>query len=479
MKVYNSLTFQVEEFKTINPDEVLMYVCGPTVYDDPHLGHAKSAVAFDVIRRYLEYKGYNVNIVKNYTDIDDKIIERANEKGVDYKTLGEKYIKSYEDIMNKLNVKEDTKNPRATEIIDFMIEVIQTLIQKDYAYESNGSVYFSVNSYEGYNQIFQNVKEGEGEEEEEYEIPEEEEPLYGEKYDPKDFVLWKKKKEGEPYWESPWGEGRPGWHIECTSMAIKYLGEVIDIHGGGLDLKAPHHKNEIAQTTAYTGEDKFANYFFHNGFVNVDDEKMSKSLGNFFLVTEILQKYKPMVVRLFLIQSHYRRSVNFTLDSMNQAKKNYERMINTINTVHETPTTEKESEEINELILKVQDAKKRTIEAMDDDFNTPEAFAEILTLFKDINRAILENNINLSEKFKDEFFEFVEDIDTIFGIFPDLKERLKIGVMEPVDKKDELIKNLIEIIKETRQKLREQKNYELSDEIREKLQDLGIKIEDK
>jgi len=477
MKVYNSLTFQIEEFKTINPDQVLMYVCGPTVYDDSHLGHAKSAVAFDVIRRYLEYKGYDVNIVKNYTDIDDKIIKRANEKGMDYKTLSDKYIESYETIMDKLNVEADTKNPRATEIIDFMIEVIQTLIEKEYAYESNGSVYFSVNSYEGYDQIFQNVEKEE--EEESYDIPEEEEPLFGEKYDPKDFVLWKKKKEGEPAWDSPWGEGRPGWHIECSCMALKFLGEVIDIHGGGMDLKAPHHKNEIAQTTAYTGKDVFAHYFLHNGFVNVDDEKMSKSLGNFFLVSEILKKFEPMVVRLFLIQSHYRRSVNFTIESMNQAKKNYERMINTIKTVNETPAVKQVSEELEELILGVQDSKKRIIEAMDDDFNTPEAFAEILTLFKNINRAILENKVKITEDFKDEFFKLIEDIDIIFGIFPELKNRLKLGIIEPVDEKDKVIKELIELIKFTRQKLREKKMYDLSDEIRDKLHQMGIKMEDK
>lgn len=477
MKVYNSLTFKVEEFNTISPKEVLMYVCGPTVYDSPHLGHAKSAVAFDVIRRYLEYKGYKVNIVKNYTDIDDKIIKRANEKGIDTKTLSEKYIKSYEDIMNKLNVKKDTRNPRATEIIDFMIEVIQTLIEKEYAYESNGSVYFSVNSYEGYDQIFQNVNEEAIEEE--YEIPEEEDPLFGDKYDPKDFVLWKKKKEGEPYWESPWGEGRPGWHIECTSMAIKFLGEVIDIHGGGLDLKAPHHKNEIAQTTAYTGKDKFANYFLHNGFVNVDDEKMSKSLGNFFLVSEILQKFEPMVVRLFLIQSHYRRSLNFSIDSISQAKKNYEKLINTIKTVNETPTEKNDSEEVKELILRVKDTKKRIIEAMDDDFNTPEAFAEIFMLFKDINRAIHEKEVEINTELKEKFFQLIEDLEEIFGIFPDLKERLRLSVVEPIGEKDKLIKSLLEIIKSTRQKIREKKMYDLSDEIRDKLQELGIKIEDK
>ncbi|MHA1335106.1 MAG: cysteine--tRNA ligase, partial [Promethearchaeota archaeon] len=295
MIIYNSLTFRKEEFKPINPNEVLIYVCGPTVYDSPHLGHAKSAVVFDIIRRYLEYKGYNVKLVKNYTDIDDKIINRANEKGISYKELSEYYIKEYEDIMKLLNIKKDYKNPRATEVIDFMIEIIKGLIDKGYAYESNGSVYFDVSKFPNYNNIFINVSEKEGyiEEISENEIDNGDLELE-EKRNRKDFALWKKSKPNEPYWESPWGKGRPGWHIECTAMSIKYLGETLDIHGGGQDLKFPHHRNEIAQSEAYTGK-KFANYFVHNGFVNVNNEKMSKSLGNFFLVSEVAQKYDPMV----------------------------------------------------------------------------------------------------------------------------------------------------------------------------------------
>ncbi|TFF92176.1 MAG: cysteine--tRNA ligase [Promethearchaeota archaeon] len=480
MKVYNSLTFQMEEFKTINPNKVLMYVCGPTVYDSPHLGHAKSAVVFDLIRRYFEYKGYDVKIVKNYTDIDDKIIKRANETGMDYEELSEKYIQEYEDIMEALNLKPDTKNPRATEVIDFMIEVIEALIEKGYAYESNGSVYFSVNAYEGYNTIFQNVddSEEEEEEEEEYQIPTEEDPLYGDKYDPKDFVLWKKWKEGEPYWESPWGKGRPGWHIECSCIAIKFLGEVIDIHGGGLDLKSPHHKNEIAQSTAYTGKDKFANYFLHNGFVKIDDEKMSKSLGNFFLVSEILQRFEPMVVRFFLLTSHYRKSLNFTMESIQQAQKNYNKILTTIRRINDLNTVTKEAEEDSTLINKIEDARIAVIEKMDEDFNTPEAIAVILTLFKDLNRIIVQEEMAITEEFKDAFFKLIEDIDIIFGIFPDLEKKLILGVSGPIDEKDKLIKGLIEIIRDTREELREKKIYELSDKIRERLRELDIEVED-
>jgi cysteinyl-tRNA synthetase len=479
MKVYNSLTFQMEEFKTINPNEVLMYVCGPTVYDSPHLGHAKSAVAFDLIRRYLEFKGFDVKVVKNYTDIDDKIIKRANEKGIDYEELSERYIEEYEEIMDALNLKPDDENPRATEIIDFMIEVINTLIKKSFAYESNGSVYFAVKSYDGYNTLFQNIEKKEDEEdEEEYQIPVDEEPLYGDKYDPKDFVLWKKWKEGEPYWESPWGKGRPGWHIECSCMAIKFLGDVIDIHGGGLDLKSPHHKNEIAQSTAYTGEKKFANYFFHNGFVKINDEKMSKSLGNFFLVSEILQKFEPMVVRFFLLSSHYRKSVNFTMESMQQAEKNYKKMLTTIRKINNLNTVDTHSSEIQELIIRVESSREKIIGIMDEDFNTPESIAEILTLFKDLNRIILEENTSITEKFKDVFFEYIEDLDAIFGIFPDLDKKLKMGVSGPIDEKDRLIKHLLEIIRDTREELRDRKLYELSDKIRERLRDLDIQVED-
>ncbi|MBD3216358.1 MAG: cysteine--tRNA ligase [Candidatus Lokiarchaeota archaeon] len=479
MKVYNSLTFQMEEFETINPNKVLMYVCGPTVYDSPHLGHAKSAVAFDLIRRYLEFKGFDVKVVKNYTDIDDKIIKRANEKGIDYEELSERYIEEYEQIMNALNLKSDDENPRATEIIDFMIAVIKTLIKKGYAYESNGSVYFAVKTYDGYNTLFQNVEKEEDEEDQGgYQIPDDEEPLYGDKYDPKDFVLWKKWKEGEPYWESPWGKGRPGWHIECSCMAIKFLGDVIDIHGGGLDLKSPHHKNEIAQSTAYTGEEKFANYFFHNGFVKIDDEKMSKSLGNFFLVSEILQKFEPMVVRFFLLSSHYRKSVNFTMESMQQAEKNYNKILTTIRRIYELNTSSKDISEVQELITRVQSSRKNIIEMMDEDFNTPESIAEILTLFKDLNRIILEKNTPITEQFKDKFFDYIEDLDAIFGIFPDLENKLQLRISGPIDEKDKLIKDLLEIIRDTRDELRDRKLYELSDNIRKRLRDLDIQVED-
>ncbi|MBA7505325.1 Cysteine--tRNA ligase [subsurface metagenome] len=475
LQVYNSLTFQKEEFKSISPNEVLMYVCGPTVYDSPHLGHAKSAVVFDIIRRYLEFKGFNVKLVKNVTDIDDKIIKRANEKGIDTKKLSEQYIKEYMEIMDVLNIEKDYKNPKATETIDFMIKFIQGLLEKGVAYEKNGSIYFSVNSFPKYKTIFQNL---DTEEEIEQEIEEDQDVAYGEdKLDPRDFALWKKMKEGEPYWESPWSKGRPGWHIECSAMAINYLGETIDIHGGGQDLKFPHHRNEIAQSESFTGK-PFANYFLHNGFVNIDDEKMSKSLGNFFLVSEVVKKFDPMVVRFFLISSHYRKSINYSLENMKQIEKNYEKLLNTIKKINQIPLIKESSSEVDNLLLKINHAESNIIEAMDDDFNTPIAIAELLSLIRELNREILEKNLKITQEIKDKFFEFIAKIDKIFGIFPNLEQKISEYGIDSMDEKDKLIKALLNIIAETRVKLREKKIFDISDDIREKLKELGINIED-
>ncbi|MFX1410854.1 MAG: cysteine--tRNA ligase [Promethearchaeota archaeon] len=477
MKVYNSLSFKKEEFKTITPQEVKMYVCGPTVYDSPHLGHAKSAIAFDLIHRYLKFKGYKVNIIKNYTDIDDKIIKRSGELNIDFKQLSEQYIKEYEEIMTLLNVEKETKNPKATEIIDYMIEFIKGLIEKGYAYERNGSVYFSVKSFHRYKTVFQNLKLEDTENEEE-DYFEDQDTIYGEdKLDPKDFALWKKMKEGEPYWDSPWGKGRPGWHIECSAMAINFLGETIDIHGGGQDLKFPHHRNEIAQSESYTGK-PFANYFIHNGFVNVDNEKMSKSLGNFFLVSDLIKQYDPMVIRFFLISSHYRSSINYSLENLNQAEKNYNKLINTIKKINDLVAIPKGTKEVSKLISRIDKAKLNIIKAMDDDFDTPVAIAEMMLLIRELNKAILEEKVEITEDFKDQFFKFIENMDKIFGLFPALKKELKSGLVGTFDKKDELIKDLIEIISDIRTQLRERKIFDLSDILRQKLRELGINLED-
>jgi len=477
MKVYNSLTFKKEEFKTITPKEVKMYVCGITAYDSAHLGHLKSAISFDIIHRYLKFKGFKVNIVKNFTDIDDKIINRSNELGIDFKELSEKYIEEYEEFMEIMNVEKETRNPRATEVIPFIINFVKELIKKGHAYERNGSVYFSVKSFPKYKTVFQ-TKKLEDLEDEEEDYLEDQDTLYGEdKLDPKDFALWKKMKEGEPYWESPWSKGRPGWHIECSAMVLQYLGDTIDIHGGGQDLKFPHHRNEIAQSESYTGK-PFANYFIHNGFVNVNNEKMSKSLGNFFLVSDLIKQYDPMVIRFFLISSHYRSSINYSLENLKQAEKNYNKSINIIKKINDLVAVSESSKEEKKLISQIDKAELNIIKAMDDDFDTPVAIAEIMTLIRELNKAILEQKVEITEEFKDRFFKFIENIDLIFGFFPTLKKELKSGVMDTTDEKNELIKDLIEIISDIRTQLRKRQIYDLSDKIREKLREIGVNIED-
>ena len=478
MKVYNSLTFQKEELKTLEPDKVKMYVCGVTVYGSPHLGHAKSAVAFDLIHRFLKYKGYEVNIVKNYTDIDDKIIKASQESNEDYRVISDRHIAEYEEIMELLNVEKDTRNPRATEVIDLIIKFAQELISKGNAYERNGSVYFSVKSFPKYTTILQRIKEHDTKSEEEDYMVDQDTAFGEDKLDKRDFALWKKMKEGEPYWESPWGKGRPGWHIECSVMILNYLGERIDIHGGGQDLKFPHHRNEIAQSESYTGKE-FAKYFLHNGYVNVNNEKMSKSLNNFFTVADIIKDYDPMVIRWYLISSHYRSSNNYTSDSLEPAKKTYNRLINTIKKVNDAEFGEEPSKQLDVLMNKITESKDKIIEAMDDDFDTPVALAELLTLFREINKALLQEGLKINQSFKDQFLNYIEFIEEIFGIFPFLKSKTLPFSKVGDDEKDNLIKSLINLIIETRSKLREKKLYELSDIIRDRLKELGLDIEDK
>jgi cysteinyl-tRNA synthetase len=478
MKVYNSLTFKKEELNTLEPGKVKMYVCGVTVYGSPHLGHAKSAVAFDLIHRYLKFKGYEVNIVKNYTDIDDKIIKASQESDVDFRTLSNRYIGEYEEIMEMLNVEKDTHNPRATEVMDLIIKFAQELISKGHAYEKNGSVYFSVQSFPKYDSILQRVKDKKNESEEEDYTADQDTAFGEDKLDVRDFALWKKMKEGEPFWESPWGKGRPGWHIECSVMILNFLGETIDIHGGGQDLKFPHHRNEIAQSESYSGK-PFAKYFLHNGYVNVNNEKMSKSLGNFFTVADIAKEYDPMVIRWYLISSHYRSSNNYTLESLEPAKRTYNRLINTIKKVNDAEFTDTKSKQLDALIAKIGVAKMNIINAMDDDFDTPVALAEMLTLFREINKAILQDNLKIDQEFKDQFSDFINFSESIFGIFPFLKSKTRPFSTGSGDEKDNLIKDLINLLIEMRAKLREKKIYDLSDAVRDRLRELGIEIEDK
>ncbi len=476
MQIYNSLTFQKEEFRSIDPMEVKIYWCGPTVYESPHLGHMKSAIALDIIHRYFKYKNLKVIVVKNYTDIDDKIIKRSKELNLDYQTISKKYIKEYEDMMNVLNILKDTKNPKATEVIPFIINFIKKLIQDNHAYEQGGSVYFSVKSFPRYDSIMQNVKDKDADEDDDYST--DQDTAYGEdKHDSRDFALWKKMKEGEPYWESPWGKGRPGWHIECSAMVLNLLGETIDIHGGGQDLKFPHHRNEIAQSESYSGK-PFAHYFIHNGFINVNDEKMSKSLGNYFLISEILKEYDPMVIRWFLLSSHYRSSINYSLENMEQSKKTYNRLINTIKQVHDIKPSSKGSKESEELITEISKARTYIIKALDNDFDTPKAIAELLTLFRQINRTFLQEAKPINQKFKDSFFQFIDDIEAIFGIFPNIDFIMSQLSAISIGEDENLIKALIELLQNTREQLRKKKIFDLSDTIRDKLRELGIDIED-
>ncbi|MEJ2295778.1 MAG: cysteine--tRNA ligase [Candidatus Lokiarchaeota archaeon] len=477
MQIYNSLTFQKEDFEPIRKNRVKIYWCGPTVYESPHLGHMKSAVTLDLIHRYFKFKGFDVSVIKNYTDIDDKIIKRSKELNQNFQEIAEKYIQEYEDMMNVLNILKDTKNPRATEVIPFIINFIEKLIKKGNAYEQGGSVYFAVNSFPIYHQIMQNISDENFSEEEDYST--DQDTAYGQdKYDSRDFALWKKMKEGEPYWESPWGKGRPGWHIECSAMALNFLGETLDIHGGGQDLKFPHHRNEIAQSESYTGK-RFAHYFVHNGFINVDDEKMSKSLGNYFLISEIIKEYDPMVVRWFLLTSHYRSSINYSLENMNQAKKSYDRLLNTIRQVNECTVSSKITQADKDLINTISTARSKILAAMEDDLDTPFAVAELLSLFRELNKRILQEAKPITQEFKDKFFEFIDDIEFLFGIFPDLKSKISQFSGIYSDEAQKTIKALVELLQTTREKLRKRKLFALSDEIRDKLRELGIEIEDK
>jgi len=462
VRVYNTMTKQKEEFKPLREDEVRMYVCGPTVYDYTHLGHARTYIAFDVIRRYLEHKGYSVLMVMNFTDIDDKIIRRANETGEDPKELAEKFLKYFLEDMKALKVKSADIYPRVTEHIQDIIEFVEKLEEKGYAYGSSDGVYFEVRKYEKYGKLSKvnledlrkgaRVEPGEG------------------KKNPEDFALWKKAKPGEPKWESPWGEGRPGWHIECSTMSTKYLGESFDIHGGGNDLIFPHHENEIAQTEACTGKE-WVKYWLHTGFVMVSGEKMSKSLGNFVTIRELLQRYSPEVIRFFVLQKHYRSPLDYTEEGIQHAKNNLERLYNTIENIRiamekaEIPFKwEKEEFKLYETI---RDAKKKLYEAMDDDFNTAEAMKPIFEVANAVN-AYLTKVEKPKESVLRKALEFFRIISEVFGIFEEYFKETK------ETKEEELIDLLIEV----RSALRKQRNFELADKIRAQLRELGIQLED-
>ena len=387
MKIFNTLTRTKEEFVPINEGKVGIYVCGPTVYDYIHIGNARPMIVFDTLRRYLTYKGYDVNYVSNFTDVDDKIIKRANEEGVDSKVISERFIAETKKDMAAMNVQEATTYPKATEEIPDMIEMIKTLIEKGHAYEVNGTVYFRTRSFADYGKLshknIDDLESGHRAENHQLKVSGQDE-----KEDPLDFVLWKPKKEGEPFWESPWGEGRPGWHLECSVMSKKYIGDIIDIHAGGEDLIFPHHENEIAQSEA-ANDKEFARYWMHNGFLKINNEKMSKSLGNFFTVREIADKYPLQVIRFFMLSAHYRSPLNFSADLVEASKNGLERILTAVDKLKSLAPADVEGSDVS-VEAELDGYTKRFETAMDDDLNTADAISVIFELVK-------YTNINISK----------------------------------------------------------------------------------
>ena len=473
MKLYNTMTNKIEEFKTIEENKVKMYVCGPTVYNYIHLGNARPIVVFDTLARYFKYKGMEVDYVQNFTDVDDKIINKSIEEGISASEVSEKYIKCFFEDINRLNILESVKRPKVTENMAEIIEIIQKLIDNGFAYEKDGDVYFEVKKYKDYGKLSnQKIEELElGARIDVSEI----------KKNPMDFALWKKKKkEGEPFWESPWGQGRPGWHIECSAMAKKYLGDTFDIHGGGQDLVFPHHENEIAQSKcAYHGN--FANYWLHNGFIQINGDKMSKSLGNFFLLREILEKFSGNVVRLFILSTHYRKPINFSFENMEDTKKALQNIVKSMNKfegIVEKYKNEKTVEIKNlDFSQKIDEFDKKFEDAMDEDMNTPQALATIFDQIRETNKFISVNKDELSKIYSEiekSYESLKRKIGNVFGIEIEMENSAK----EEDGENMELTKKLIELLIKLRSEARSEKNFKLSDEIRDELKVLGVEIKD-
>ena len=478
MRFYNTMSNKIEEFETIEKGKVKMYVCGPTVYNYIHLGNARPIIVFDTLARYFKYRGYDVTYIQNFTDVDDKIIKRANEEGISVKEVTEKYIKGFFEDIEPLNISDDIVRPKVTENMLEIIEIIKKLIDEGFAYEKDGNVFFEVKKFEEYGNL-SNQKIDELEIGARVDIMEE-------KNNPLDFALWKRKKEGEPYWESPWGQGRPGWHIECSAMAKKYLGDTFDIHGGGQDLVFPHHENEIAQSRcAYHGN--FANYWLHNGFIQVNGDKMSKSLGNFFLLREILGKFPGNVVRLFILGTHYRKPINFSMDNMEDSRKTLKNIITSMNNFSEIigKFSDKGSHEgevsdntgnnsINEFKEKVNELDKKFMEAMDEDMNTPQALAVIFDQIKETKKfSVNISNGEEAEALNYSYNSLRKKLEEVLGIMLFMEDENK-----NFKNNDKLTGNLIELLIKLRADARKEKNFKLSDEIRDNLKELGIEIQD-
>lgn len=457
MKIYNTMTRQKEEFVPLEAGKVKMYVCGPTVYNFIHLGNARPFAVFDTLRRYFEYKGYDVTYIQNFTDVDDKIIKRSHEEGITPEEVANKYIEEYFKDCDALGIKRATVHPQVTDNIKYIIEFIEGLIGKGYAYESEGDVLFRTRKFPEYGKLsHQNI--------EELELGARID-VDQKKEDPLDFVLWKAKKEGEPGWKSPWGEGRPGWHIECSVMSRRYLGETIDIHAGGQDLQFPHHENEIAQSESCSGK-TFAKYWMHNGYINVDGEKMSKSLGNFFTVREIGEKYDLGLVRFFLLSTHYRNPVNFSDTILDQSKAGLERLTNARDRAEfilDKLVEDNLKDSEKELLKQVDSYRDKFTEAMDDDLNTADAISAIFELAKFMNT-------NIQEESSKEFVQ--KNLD----IFNELTGVLNI-VQKSTEEDDGLTEKVEELIAK-RAEAKKNKDFSLADQIREELTNMGISIED-
>ncbi len=458
MKIYNTQTKKKEEFVPLEPGKVRMYVCGPTVYNLIHIGNARPMIVFDTVRRYMEYKGYQVNFVSNFTDVDDKIIAKAQEEGVSASEISQRYIEECKKDMAAMNVRPATVHPLATQEIDGMIQMISTLMEKGYAYNVDGTVYFRTRKFQEYGKLSHKTLEALRSGTRSLLVTGEEQ-----KEDPLDFVLWKPKKEGEPYWESPWSQGRPGWHIECSEMAKKYLGEEIDIHAGGEDLIFPHHENEIAQSECCNGK-TFARYWMHNGFLNIDNKKMSKSLGNFFTVRDISEKYDLQVLRFFMLSAHYRSPLNFSAELMEAAKNGLERIRNAVSNLtylSENASLEEMTETERQALAGLGAYREKFEEAMDDDFNTADAVSAVFELVKYANSQVSAENS------KAWILRVKEEILCLCGI---------LGLI--AEEKEELLDEEIEKLIQERQEARKAKNFARADEIRAQLLEKGITLLD-
>ncbi|MEV2280904.1 cysteine--tRNA ligase [Paenibacillus larvae] len=453
LRMFNTMTREKEEFKPVVPGKVSMYVCGPTVYNYIHIGNGRPAIFFDVVHRYLTYLGYDVTYVVNFTDVDDKLIRKAEETGETVKELADRFIEAYLEDMEALGIRKADINPRVTENMDEIISFIRSLVDKGYAYENGGDVFYRTQKFADYGKLsHQNLDELQ------YGIRIE---VDERKENPQDFVLWKAAKPGEVYWSSPWGNGRPGWHIECSALVHKYLGETIDIHGGGVDLTFPHHECEIAQTEALTCK-PMAKYWLHNAFLNIDNEKMSKSLGNGVLVREILKRVKPQVLRLFMMMAHYRNQINFNSDGLEQAANGLERIMNSVTNLKHRLKIAQEGPADEQVKNRIQAIKAQFEAKMNDDFNTPDAITAVFELVSEANNTLKEERVNVStlEMLLDQFKSF----DTVLGILEP----------EETDLMDEEIEKLIA----ERTEARRDKNWARADEIRDILTEKGILLED-